>query len=510
MPAMACTSTGASTSVMTTQEEPIRPSHRGYGTINREEQRRRRHSSHHTSHTRPWTVDSENVQILLGNFLTELNCRLDFLEDYGHLKFDEGVEYAYSTLLAVRESCSKISDGALETGRRKAAVFVETLEDRYQDALETKETLAEKVQEGVRLMESYLTEFETRAYAIRDAGIGSVAHEFYEGGRRRVDESFERARGVVDGGLDKARRARETIELTIEHAVERALLRAKEHGLIGYDDLPEPWKINPHILNGYRFSEGKWACVRSVVSVHNELFNIWSHALGLVFVLSIAFYFYPMSVNFSMSTNSDIFIAAVFFFAAAKCLVCSTIWHTMNSISHQTLLERFACVDYTGISLLVAASIMTTEYAAFYCEPTSRWFYMLTTAFLGIGGVILPWHPTFNRADMAWLRVVFYVSLACTGFLPVGQLAYTRGLDWAVYFYAPVTQSVLVYFTGALMYASKVPERWFPGTFDYVGCSHNIWHVAVLGGIIFHYLAMQDMFSQALARAQTSPSCSLY
>ena len=65
MPAMACTSTGASTSVMTTQEEPIRPSHRGYGTINREEQRRRRHSSHHTSHTRPWTVDSENVQILV-------------------------------------------------------------------------------------------------------------------------------------------------------------------------------------------------------------------------------------------------------------------------------------------------------------------------------------------------------------------------------------------------------------------------------------------------------------
>jgi adiponectin receptor len=396
----------------------------------------------------------------------------------------------------------------LEAGRRRAAVFVETLEERYKDALERKETLGEKVLEGIILMDSYLTEFETRAYALKDGTISTYAHEMYEEGLRKMDEGFGIAKGVVDGGLDKARRARETIELTIERSVQRALARAKEHGLIHYDDLPEPWRVNPHILKGYRFSEGKWACVRSVVSIHNELINIWTHLLGFLMVLALAFYFYPTSANFSNSTKADIFIAAVFFFAACKCLVCSTIWHTMNSISHQTLLERFACVDYTGISLLVAASIMTTEYAAFYCEPVSRWTYMLITAGLGIGGVILPWHPTFNRADMAWARVLFYCSLALTGFLPFGQLAYSRGIAWAQYFYAPITKSLVVYMTGACLYASKVPERFCPGWFDYVGCSHNIWHVAVLGGIVFHYLAMQTMFTSALARAETS--CSVY
>jgi adiponectin receptor len=444
----------------------------------------------------------------LRNFLTELNCRLEFLESYGSINYDTGVEYAWTTLVNVRDSCSKISDGAMEAGRRRAAVFVETLEDRYKDAMERKETLGEKVLEGIVLMDSYLTDFETRAYALRDGTISSYAHEFYEEGLRKMDEGLELAKGVVDGGLDKARRARETIELTIERSVQLALARAKEHGLICYDDLPEPWRVNPHILKGYRFSEGKWACVRSVVSIHNELINIWTHLLGFIMVLALAFYFYPTSPNFSNSTKTDIFIAAVFFFAACKCLVCSTIWHTMNSISHQTLLERFACVDYTGISLLVAASIMTTEYAAFYCEPVSRWTYMLITAFLGIGGVILPWHPTFNRADMAWARVLFYCTLALTGFLPFGQLAYSRGIAWAQYFYAPITKSLAVYMTGALMYASKVPERFCPGVFDYVGCSHNIWHLAVLGGIVFHYLAMQTMFTSALARAETS--CSVY
>ncbi|KAF2652263.1 adiponectin receptor protein 1 [Lophiostoma macrostomum CBS 122681] len=478
---------------MTSFEDPVL--HRSYGTFTREElQRRRRHSSNHIS---PWSVDGENVQILLENFISELGSRLDFLEAYGHLKFDETIDYAYTTLLAVRESCSKISDGAIEAGRRRAGVFVETLEGRYKDALASKESFEQKVQEGVRLMESYLTDFETRAYAIRDTGIGSVAQEYYEGGRQR-------AKDVVDSGLDKARKARETVEL----AVERALARAKETGLINYEDLPDPWRINPHILTGYRFSEGKWACITSAVSVHNELFNIWSHAVGFILVLAVAFYFYPLHVNFSLSTNVDVLIAAIFFFAACKCMACSVIWHLMNSITDKILLDRFACVDYTGISLLVAASIMTTEYAAFYCEPTSRWIYMSTTACLGIGGVILPWHPTFNRQDMAWLRVLFYVSLAATGFLPVGQLAATRGVAWAYYFYAPVTKSILVYLLGALMYASKVPECWFPGTFDYVGCSHNIWHVAVLFGILFHYSAMQDMFSQALLRAQFH--CSVY
>jgi adiponectin receptor len=437
-------------------------------------------------------------------FLAELGRRLDLLEPYGHLNIDAGIERAYSTLLAVRESCSTISDGVIDAGRRRANVLVDTLEERYKEALTKKETLEQKVQEGVQLMESFLGEFEARAYAMRDAGIGSVAGHFIDESWKRVDSGVGKAKHVVDEGLEAARRATQTIE----HAVERALHRAREHGLIKYEDLPDPWKVNPFIHKGYRFHEGKLDCVRSLLSVHNELFNIWSHAIGFVMILSIAFYFYPTSVNFSHSTKADVFIAAVFFFAAAKCLVCSTIWHTMNSISHQTLLERFACVDYTGISLLVAASIMTTEYTAFYCEPVSRWLYMLTTAALGIGGVILPWHPTFNGQDMAWARVLFYVTLATTGFIPIFQLALTHGLAVALSLYAPVTKSIVVYLSGAVLYASKIPECWAPGMFDYVGGSHNIWHCAVLGGILFHYAAMQELFTQAFERAGVS--CSVY
>ncbi len=382
--------------------------------------------------------------------------------------------------------------------------MVETVEGKYQDALVAKETLHDKVYTGIGLLEGILSDFEARAYKLRDQGFAGAAGTLMDEGRRVVDEGIERARGVVDEGIERAFKAAETLEETVAQAI----ARAREHGLIRYEDLPIPWRVNPHIVKGYRFSDSKIDCVRSVFGISNELVNIWSHAIGLMIVLAIAFYFYPTSVNFSLSTKTDVFIAAVFFFAACKCLVCSTLWHTMNSVADQTLMERFACVDYTGISLLIAASIMTTEYTAFYCEPVSRWIYLSTTATLGIGGVILPWHPTFNRQDMAWARVAFYVSLGATGFVPILQLNMTRGGTWAWEFYAPITKSITVYLVGACVYASKVPERWFPGAFDYIGGSHNLWHFAVLGGILFHYLAMQEFFAGAFRRAEQE--CAFY
>lgn len=391
-------------------------------------------------------------------FVSELERRLDWIENYGNLKLDldATINRAYSTLDAVRESCSHVSGELIGAGKRRAKILVETVESRYKDALPTRETLEAKAQAGMRLMEGFLGELETHALAVRDSGM--FPNKFIDDGWKIAEEGYGKAKGkakeVVDEGLGKARRAKQTLKESIENAVNIA----KERRLITYEDLPYPWRVNPHITRGYRFSENKIDCIKSAFNFSNETVNIWSHAIGLIIVLSIAFYFYPASVNFSHSSKTDVFFAAAFFFAACKCLICSCMWHTMSSISEQSVMERFACVDYTGISLLIAASIMTTEYTAFYCEPISRWIYISTTATLGVGGVILPWHPSFNRADMNWFRVLFYVSLAATGFAPIFQLSWTRSPEWAWMFYAPIGKSIMVYLVGACIYAGQVSQ----------------------------------------------------
>ncbi|EME39265.1 hypothetical protein DOTSEDRAFT_75103 [Dothistroma septosporum NZE10] len=486
-----------------TREEPTVGASSG-AEIDHEIERARKRRRHSSYNPRSWSLERENAQIVVENFLNDLGKRLEMLETYGSLKFDEGVKSVHDTLHHVHERCAQVSDDIIDAGRRRRKVFVETLESHYRDALVRKDTLEQKVQEGVKVMEANLVALEQRAYKMRERGLTATAHELMDSGIAYMESTATTAAEIVHEGADAARRAKDKMKLKVEIA----LAHARKHGLVTYDMLPEPWRVNPHILSGYRFSETKLDCVRSCFTMSNEFFNIWSHAIGLVIVLAIAFYFYPNTPAFTSATYFDIVIAGCFFFAACKCLVCSCMWHAMSSISDQNLMERFACVDYTGISLLVAASIMTTEYTAFYCEPWSRWTWISMTFALGIAGVILPWHPTFNRADMAWARVGFYVTLATTGFLPVFQLTYERGLGETFYFYAPIVKSIAVYLGGAVMYAAKIPERFLPGWFDYAGGSHNIWHLAVLGGILFHYSAMQSFFGEAFRRANVG--CSTY
>ncbi|EME80156.1 uncharacterized protein MYCFIDRAFT_49819 [Pseudocercospora fijiensis CIRAD86] len=466
--------------------------------------KRRRHSSYNP---RSWSTERENVQILVDQFLSDLGRRLEMVEQYGHLKFDESVKSLHETLREVHERCSRTRDDILDAGRRRHKILVETLESNYRDALAKRDTLEAKVQAGIKMLEENLAALEQRAYHIRDVGLGVTASEMLDSSIAYMDDKATKAGQMMHEGADAAWRAKERMKMKIE----TALAHAKKHGLVPYEMLPEPWRVNPYILSGYRFSETKVHCITSCFRLSNEFVNIWSHAIGLIIVLALAFYVYPSTPAFTSATKFDIFIAGCFFFAACKCLVCSCMWHAMSSISNQTLMERFACVDYTGISLLVAASIMTTEYTAFYCEPISRWIYMSLTFVLGIGGTIVPWHPFFNRADMSWARVAFYVSLATTGFFPIAQLTYERGWHETAYFYAPIAKSILVYLGGAILYAAKIPERFLPGWFDYAGGSHNIWHIAVLGGILFHYSAMQSFFGEAFRRASMSvDGCSTY
>jgi adiponectin receptor len=403
-------------------------------------------------------------------------------------QLDAQLERGYNALRDVRDSCAIFPSSDLLWGvaKHRAGILVETLETKYTELMPTRETFEQKAQAYVRTMESYLSELESRTHAGRN-GLQIVAA----------------TREIFEEGYDKAKHARDLLADSIAHA----LSQARQTRLIHYDDLPIPWRGNPHILRGYRFNETSVDCIVSMFRPSNETINIWSHLLGFFVVLGIAFYFYPSTAIYPLSTKWDILIAAGFFIAASKCLICSTMWHTMNSIADKCVLERFACVDYSGIALLVAASILSTEWTAFYCEPVSRAVYMSLTIILGIAGSILPWRESFNRNDMAWFRVLFYVTLAATGFAPVIQLNYTRGPEWTFYFYAPITKSVMVYLTGALIYASQVPEKWWPGKFDYAGTSHNIWHVAVLGGILFHYNAMQSFFQGAFARRMEDGCC---
>ena len=51
------------------------------------------------------------------------------------------------------------------------------------------------------------------------------------------------------------------------------------------------------------------------------------------------------------------------------------------------------------------------------------------------------------------------------------------------------------YIVGALFYILRFPEKKFPRIFDFVGASHQIFHVLVFLGALFHFMGSLDAYN---------------
>lgn len=62
------------------------------------------------------------------------------------------------------------------------------------------------------------------------------------------------------------------------------------------------------------------------------------------------------------------------------------------------------------------------------------------------------------------------------------------GLDWLV-------AGGALYVIGAGLYVLRIPERFSPGTFDYFGASHQIFHVLILLAAFSHYVSIRRSYT---------------
>ncbi|KAI7871216.1 hemolysin-III related-domain-containing protein [Spinellus fusiger] len=259
--------------------------------------------------------------------------------------------------------------------------------------------------------------------------------------------------------------------------------------LLNYEELPEQWRNNKHIHTGYRFLSTPTDCFHSLLYLHNETGNIYTHLVGFVVFFCLGIYELFYSSLLAEVPVLDRVVFGIFFVSACKCLVCSTVWHTLSGINNYETLVKMACLDYVGISVLICSSIVLTEYYGFYCEPMLRNSYILGTGTLALLGVVLPFMPWFDRHEYRWIRISFFVSLTSSCVLPVAHLMMAYGSSVILSWLMPVAKSLACYVLGVVVYANHLPEAFWPGKFDRLGHSHQLWHLFVCGGIWYYYTA---------------------
>jgi adiponectin receptor len=284
---------------------------------------------------------------------------------------------------------------------------------------------------------------------------------------------------------------RKTLDQQITLALAAAL--KSKSSLIRISDLPTPWRYNLHIIYGYRFTESRTHCMRSIFRLHNESFNIWSHILGCVFLFSVLMYGGPPVPTSDINIDEDGNNAATglltsvyyaYLLAAILCTTCSVSWHTMRCIASHSTMSCFSSMDLMGVTTLVIASVLVTQFIAFVDSPFWQHSYMGASLTLGATALTACWLPIMCRPENSWTRVLVWAALAVQGLaMPVVHLLWSRGLQRTIEIYGLIVPAYGPIGLGAIIYATKFPECCWPGRFDYLGASHNILHVASLWAI---------------------------
>ncbi|ONH69085.1 ADIPOR-like receptor IZH3 [Cyberlindnera fabianii] len=320
------------------------------------------------------------------------------------------------------------------------------------------------------------------------------------------------------------------------HNYEQAIVEGSQR-LLHYHELPFPWRENPFIIHGYRFQSNHLHALKSVCSCHNETSNIWTHLFGAMLMTYILFVSYPQSDLYKIGTTTDHAVMFMYLCASIFCMGSSSMWHTFNGTANMYLRKKFVCVDYTGITVLVSAAVITTEYAALYHHPVLQAGFMTFSVLCCIGGFFFNWSSYFDRPESKPFRIAFFITLSSMGLAAFNVLAWEKGLTHALSYYLPLIRSFIWYLTGVVFYSSLIPEcfrtdviidkrlpseeTWsskevydqldtyfvkepahtdkrssFSSLWwvDYVFASHNIWHIFVLMGALGHYTGVYEMF----------------
>lgn len=307
--------------------------------------------------------------------------------------------------------------------------------------------------------------------------MGEVSSSLVESILESTSKGRERAGSILDSMLELERAA-----------YARACELAKGGRLITYEELPHLWRNNEHILTGYRFIplNEPLSLLKSAVTIHNETLNIHTHLIGIAFILPLFW-----ASHDADATTMDRVIRSAYLGSAMKCLILSVAWHICSGSSNLSLFNRSACADYSGVAVLIAATVISTVYAEFFCQPRLALLYSVTTGLVGLAGAVLPWQTWFNKRENKGKRIAMFLGICFTSLLPFFHASYKHGLIRTFVFLSPIIPSLLAYIGGLVIYATNCPESLLPGKFDLWGHSHQWWHCAILLAIALHWKAME-------------------
>ncbi|KAK8194832.1 hemolysin-III related-domain-containing protein [Phyllosticta capitalensis] len=260
----------------------------------------------------------------------------------------------------------------------------------------------------------------------------------------------------------------------------------------------QPWQQDNHyIRSGYRpMSNSYFGSIKSLLYIHNETVNVYTHLLGAIAAAIGSFLLYSaLKPRYEAANQEDILMFGCFFVGAALCLGMSATYHLLSN--HSPRVARMGNkLDYLGIVCLIWGSFIPSVYYGLLEHPSHVKFYWIMITTNSLVCAIAAVSEKFRTPTFRPIRAAMFVGLGLSAIFPVvgglrlygiQKLRERIALDWLVL-------HGLLYIAGAGIYAARVPERLSPGKFDIWGSSHQIFHVLVLCAAATHLIGLLKAF----------------
>lgn len=323
-----------------------------------------------------------------------------------------------------------------------------------------------------------------------DKGVDMVQRKAKEGVdavKRKTKDGVEAVKRTAKEGVERAK--------TVPHKIVR---RARHFQHLSFVGLPDWMKDNEYLQFGHRPELNSFKeCFKSIFGLHSETGNIWTHLIGFVAFITVTIIFYVKPLCDQCHTDvplSEKLIFLFFFVGAILCLGMSSLFHTVCCHSEHVS-KLFNKLDYVGISLLTVGSFVPWIYYSFYCDFIPKLIYMIIISVLGISTIVITMMDRFTTAAYRPVRALLFVSLGGFGIIPACHSLIMSG--WTNALAEAAMHRVFIqaglYILGAGLYAARVPERFFPGKFDFWFQSHQIFHILVIAAAFVHFHGIQNM-----------------
>ena len=141
--------------------------------------------------------------------------------------------------------------------------------------------------------------------------------------------------------------------------------RRHDERLLKITEVEDYQRSNPYIVTGYRDKLGLLACIKSLLSFHNETVNIWTHLIGFVIFVGLLawdiFLVIPQLRNHPAVGTSDILVLVGIVICYQACMFLSSVYHTFCCHS-RTVSEKCLSLDLAGITLALLATYLSGVY----------------------------------------------------------------------------------------------------------------------------------------------------